>query len=44
MLCRCLERLSGSVMPQTEICNGLDDDCDAFADPDEPNFLGGEGR
>ena len=30
------------VMPQTEICNGLDDDCDAFADPDEPNFLGGE--
>jgi hypothetical protein len=30
------------VMPQTEICNGLDDDCDAFADPDEPNFLAGE--
>jgi hypothetical protein len=30
------------VMPQTEICNGLDDDCDAFADPDEPDFLAGE--
>ena len=30
------------VMPQTEVCNGLDDDCDGFEDPDEPNTAAGE--
>jgi hypothetical protein len=32
----------GQVLPSAEVCNGLDDDCDAVLDPKEPDGAGGE--